>query len=341
MSFGQYDYGFLQEFYFGRQANARAEALGMAYSSIDGDIATIGYNPAGTSTLKGAEIMSSIASPLYTLENAEHSYIAAGYNINQYLTIGISRNHFNYGQEITISDAGGQPTGEFTPKTSLYTLNVSSQPIENLMVGINANYLIFDPVDNPAKSLYFDLGVIKKFELWQNLASTHSINLGASISNLNYAETEIEYNGIKSEEDLPVIARFGLNYQLQLDKNWFSDTLNTFNFLIQADYQSLMNSDYHNGIYSGLELTFLEVLSARIGYYQESQFDFDIPSANKDEISALTYGFGLQLPLDKLTKIPLRINFDYTNLPQPSYTKADWNWDNFLSYTLRVNWMLN
>ncbi len=341
VSIGQYNYGFLQEVYFGRQASARAEALGKAYSSIDGDLATIFFNPAGTSTIDGVELIGTLASPFYLLENAEHSNLAVGYNVNQYLSIGFSRNHFSYGEEYTLMDLGGQVYKEYTPKTSIYTLNVSSQPVKNFMIGLNTNYLIYEPLDNQANAIYVDLGLIKKFELGQKLFSNHSINLGASISNLNSAKTEIEDLGQKSKEALPVITRIGVNYQLQFDKNWISDTLKTFGILLQGEYKFLMNSDYHNGIHSGLEFTLLEVLTTRIGYYLENQFDYDQPSFNKDEISAITYGFGVQLPFHKLTKIPLRLNFDYASMPQPSYIKDDTDWDNFNSYTLRLNWMLN
>jgi outer membrane receptor protein involved in Fe transport len=64
-SFGQYDYGFLQEIFFGRQPSARAEALGRSYAAVDGDLTTIFFNPAGTATLKGLEIDGSYAAPYF------------------------------------------------------------------------------------------------------------------------------------------------------------------------------------------------------------------------------------------------------------------------------------
>ncbi len=341
LSFGQYEYGFLQELYFGRQPSARAEALGKGYSSIDGDLTTIFYNPAGTSTLKGAEINTSFASPCYSLEKAKYNFISAGYNINKYLTIGISRNHFTFGQEVNLSDSAGNPivTGH-TPTNSINSLNISSQPIKNLLIGLNANYLIWKPIDESANSFYFDFGVIKKFEFGQKLTTNHVLNLGVSITNLNFAKIKLDFNGNEFKKDLPVITRYGINYQFYLNKKWISDTLNTFRFLVQGDYQLLLNSDYNNGFHSGLELMFFEILSARIGYYQENQYDYDLPSANENEISAITYGFGLQVPLYKLTMIPLNINFDYTSLPQPSYSKTQTDWDNFSAYTLRINWII-
>jgi len=341
LSFGQYEYGFLQDFYFGRQPSARAEALGMGYSSIDGDLATIFYNPAGTATIQGAEINTSFASPYYSLEKAKYNFISAGYNINKYLTIGISRNHFTTGQEINLSDSVGNPivTGH-TPTNSLYSLNISSQPIKNLFIGINTNYFIWKPIDESANSIYFDFGIIKKFEFGQKKSTNHAINIGASITNLNFAKIKLKFNGNEFKSDLPVITRYGVNYQFYLNKKWISDSLNTFRLLVQGDYKFLLNSDYHNGFHAGLELMLLEILSVRIGYYKENQYDYDLPSANENEISDITYGFGLQIPLDKLTKIPLNFNFDYTSLTQPSYSKTQTSWENFSTYTFRLNWIM-
>lgn len=340
LSFGQYKDGFLQESFFGRQPSARAEALGKGYSSIDGDLATIFYNPAGTATIQGIELNTSLASPYYHFNKAKYSFISAGYNINKYLTIGISRNHYTTKQEITLTDSLGPIATGTSLTSSLYTLNFSSQPIKNLFIGVNTNYLIWKPVDKSANSLYFDFGIIKKFKFGQKTTTNHTINIGASITNLNFAKTKLDFHGYKSESSLPVVTRFGTNYQLFLNKKWVFDTLTTFRFLFQADYQLLLNSDYNNGFHTGAEIMFLEILSLRIGYYKEYEYDFDNPSANENEISEITYGLGLQVPLNKLTKIPLSINFDYTSLPQPSYSKTQTNWENFSTYTIGINWIM-
>ena len=85
--------------------SARAEALGKAYTAVDGDLTTMAYNPAGTATLEGAELNASFASPYYALTEARYTFLSAGYTISPYLTVGISRNHFDMGQEFTFLDA--------------------------------------------------------------------------------------------------------------------------------------------------------------------------------------------------------------------------------------------
>lgn len=341
LSFGQYRYGFLQESFFGRQPSARAESLGKSYSSIDGDLTTIFYNPAGTATIQGLEIDASYVSPYYALEKAKYNFLSIGYNINKYLTIGLSRNHFTSGQEISLLDnTGNAIVTEHIPTNTIYSLNVSSQPIRNLFIGLNTNYLIWNPIDQAASSFFLDFGIIKRFQFGQTKVTSHSINIGASITNLNFSKITLDFNGNEYRNELPVINRYSANYQFYLNKKVLLEALTTFRLLIQGEYQLLLNSEYHRGFHTGAEIMLLEILSLRIGYYEESQKDFDLPTANKNEISSLTYGIGIQIPLFKLTKVPLNINFDFTTLPQASYTTTDYNLENFSTYTLKLNWII-
>ncbi len=335
---GQYTYGLLQEMFFGRHPSARAESLGRAYCSIDGDLASVFYNPAGTATLKGLEMNNSFASPYYLAEKAIYSFLSLGYNVNKYLSVGVSRNHFSYGQEVSVIDGGGILTDEYIPENTNYTLNVSSQPIRNLLIGLNANYFMWKRAGLSTYTVYFDFGIIKKFQFAEKEFTHQSINIGTSITNLNFAKLKQDFYGNKINEELPVITRFGANYQFFLNKSWITDSLNTLRVLLQGDYQVLLNSKYYSGYYTGLELELLEILSIRLGYYKEYHREFYVLSSNHD-FRSFTYGLGLQIPLHKLTRVPLQFRFDFTSLPQVSYV-ANKTWDNFSTYTLRINWMI-
>lgn len=340
-SFGQYQYGFLQETFFGRQPSARAEAMGKSYSSLDGDLTTVFFNPAGAATIKGLEVNGSLASPYYNLDKAKYNFIGIGYKFKDYLIIGLSRNYFTLGEKIYNTNINGNNLGSYsTPNNSNYCLTVSSQPVKNLFIGLNTNYFIWQPIDKAATTLYFDFGVIKKLQFLQKETSEHSINIGANIENFNYAKVTLDFNGKKSVNNLPVITRFGANYQFVLNKHLLIDTLKTFELLLQGEYQNVLNSDYHSAIRTGGEIMILEILSVRAGYYEEKVYNFGFPSENNAKIKAFTYGLGLQFPFYKLTKIPLKINFDYTSLPQASYSKTFTSWGNFTSYNLRINWLL-
>jgi len=313
--------------------------LGRSCVSVDGDLTTSYFNPAGVATIKGLEIDGSYASPYYLLKKAKYDFISVGYKIKDYLSIGLNRNHFSFGEKIYYANPNGSSLGSYDAYESNYCLTIASQPVKNLFFGLNTNYFIWNPLDKKSATVHWDLGVIKKFQFLQKATSGQSVNLGASIVNFNYGKITLDYNGSKSKNDLPVIARLGANYQFNLDKHLLIDTLSTLKFLIQGEYQDVLNCKYESAIRTGGEIMLLEILSIRAGYYKEIEDNFGFPSDNYGQISGLTYGFGLQIPLYKLTKIPLNINFDYTSLPQPNYSSSYPRMENFTTYNLRLNWI--
>ncbi len=318
-----------------RQPSTRSEAMGKAYASIDGDLACKYYNPAGIATLEGAQLQGSLAYPFYLEPKAKFSFIGTGYRFNKYLTFGISLNHFDAGEELYFTDGDGNIIGSTHWSVSDYALTMASEPIKNLLIGVNANYYSAKMYPKNPKIFYFDFGAIKKLPIYQTENLTHMLNFGASI--INFSNTKLEvldnyYNKI------PMITRVGANYQFILHKSTLTDKLETISFLYQFDYQYIINSDYNSAIQTGGECLFFELLALRFGYYSEKVNDYDIPD-NFDYISAFTYGIGIQVPLNKLTKIPMKLSIDYTNLPQSEYSKTSPIFDNFTSFDVRLNWI--
>ncbi len=118
------------------------------------------------------------------------------------------------------------------------------------------------------------------------------------------------------------------------------DSLKPLGFLFQVEYQKILYSNLYSGIQMGGEITFLELLSLRSGYYDLHVNDYGNPTQNQNRLSSFTYGFGLQVPFYKLTKLPLRLNLDYTSLPQPPYSRTKTDLANFNSINLRIIWMI-
>ncbi len=330
-SFGQYGLGFLKEHFFGRQNSARAEAMGKSYASIDGDLTTAYFNPAGVATIQGLELNGSHASPYYLLEEAKYNFVGVGYKIKDYLTIGLNRKYFDFGK-VLFTDNTGNIISQRKSFESNYCLTLASQPVKNVFIGLNSNYLYWQLADTETKTFYWDLGIIKKFNLSQKETRQQSINLGTSLVNINGAKLD--------RSSLPIILRIGTNYQINFQEKILIDTLNTVTILLQGEYQDVVNSKYESAIRSGIEIMLLEILSLRAGYYKEFGYDFGIPSVNYDHISAFTYGFGIQVPMYKLSKIPININFDYTSLPQQPYSNYNYNLDNFTTFNVRLNWLI-
>ena len=203
--------------------------------------------------------------------------------------------------------------------------------------------MVYNVISENPKTLFFDFGVIKKLPLNQNRNFQQSINIAANICNLNNSKMTFE-NSDKTAEitkysyDLPVITRYAANYQLIYKNHLLNDTLNILEFLAQAEYDDLLNSDYMTSYHFGAELKMVEILSLRAGYYHRKIDDYGNLSYQKDNISSFTYGFGFQLPLYKLIKLPLNINFDYTSQPELTNSKITSDSGDYNSYTFRLNW---
>jgi hypothetical protein len=343
ISFAQYDGAFDLSF-FNRLPSARAEAMGRGYVSVDGDMAGVFFNPASIATLNGLAVNGSFSSPYYLLENARYSFFSAGYGINKYLSAGMSRNHFDYGENLFLTDMDGTILDSTKPFYTIYSLTLSSQPINNLYIGFNTNYYQeeFHPTVRVSSTVYFDFGAIKKFNLRQHKYYAHSFSAGVSIINFNLAKVkyETDYTDVQHEKKLPVITRYGANYAFALDQYLLFDTLKIVEALFQLDYKMLLNSKFRSGIHTGAEILIHEMLAIRAGYYKEKIDNLGWPESNEDKLSAFTYGFGVQFPLHKITRIPLHIKFDYTSLPQVSHSKIHTDWDNFRTYTFSLNWVM-
>lgn len=343
-SLGQYNVGLFHPFYFGRTPNARAEAMGKAFASIDGDLNATFYNPAGLSNISDLEVTGGYASPYGSVSDPYFLQAGAGYRLNQLLQFSVSSVQFRV-DNVIFRDIEGNVIDEKDMSIKNYTLTLASEPVERLYVGLNMNYFLCDlAFDNPLKSVYFDLGLIRKFIISEKKASKHSASLAVSVSNLNSAKASGEvFDDVDVDEPLPIIARYGANYQFALYKNMLLPNLTTLEFLAQAEYQDLWNSGYHSSMRYGGEIRLLEILALRAGYYTEHIDDYGYPEVNKNKIEDFTYGFGVQVPVDKLTNIPLRVNFDFASFPQTTYSHniSDSEWDNFTAYNLKVNWIIN
>jgi hypothetical protein len=337
ISSGQYDNGLLDHTFFNRLPSARAEAMGKAYCSVDGDLNTAFFNPAGIATIKGFEFNLNYAKPFYMWEEAIFSFSSIGYSINKYLILSAGRHYFSSNEPLLTFDTNDN-MATFIPYNVNYNLTVASQPIKNLFLGININLYswYFDHETKPY-TLYFDFGAIKKFEFQNSPLFKHSVNIGTSITNFSFSRLNYNLFDKDYSDQLPVITRFGANYQLTIDKHWLSDSLKTFKILAQAEYQLLLNSEDHSGIRTGAEIVLFDILSIRGGYFNTK---YKISQNNYNLVNDFTYGFGLQLPLNKLTKIPLLISYDYTSLPQITNPNPVFDVGNYTSNNFKINWII-
>ncbi len=326
--------GLLSGNFFGRQPSARAESMGKAYTSVDGDLGAVYFNPAGISSLKGIALYGAYTPPSFYATEGYYTYFGAGYHVNKYLQIALSQFHFDYGKTNFVGV-------KEIPFSERNTLTVASEPIKDLYLGLNANYLVFETgIIGKKRSFYLDFGAIKRFTFLQGETCKQSVNLAASISNFTLSTMAFGEEGSRVHSELPITARFGVNYKFTYNTDFGIADLETLQFLVQGEYQNVLNSDYYSAYRAGGEIVISEILALRGGYYIETVNDNGMPSVNYGEISTLTFGFGLQLPLNKLTNLPLNIQFDYVSLPQQAYSRSFTEFDNFTTYSLSLNWLL-
>jgi hypothetical protein len=324
---------FLRELFFNRLPSARAEALGKAYTAIDGDLACIQFNPAGMARIQKTEFNMAQAPPgHYFATKAFYNFYAGGWRPSRYLQVGLSQFMYNSGNEQVL----GRVT---TPYQQRNTLTLSSEPLRNLLVGVNVNYLVFQPGngDKVNRPVYIDAGLIKKIPL---PAIHSSLNIGSSITNISKGSLTTTSALASIKRDIPMVWRSGVSYQWQFGRAFLLDTVHIVKLLGQVEWQQLLNSAYRKAIRCGAEAQLYNILALRCGYYYETIYNFGFPDANNNKLESITYGFGLQLPLHLLTRLPVNINIDYARLPQISYSRVFTDWPKFTSYTVRLNYAM-
>jgi len=316
------------ELFFGRQPSSRAEAMGRSYVTIDGDMDAYYYNPAGIANINFMDVKFTTSSPYYGIAKGRYYQFGLGYNLNN-IVMGLNLNHLTYGETYNMMNEIGEIIGEYSPNLSNYTLTMATPLSDALSVGCNFNYFNENYGDDPHGTLFFDVGTIYKHKLTSFFPSEDEISFGASIRNFTFSK--IKFDSV--DEELPAISRFGFSYSfLPVINN------NTVEVLCQAEYQYLLNYNYLDGLHLGLETKFIEMLSLRCGYYYENIDDGGHPN-NEDQLSQFTYGLGIDIPVYKFTDYPVRLQLDFTSLPQVSYTTLDYNWENFDSFTIKLSWI--
>ncbi|HRX97956.1 MAG TPA: hypothetical protein P5514_13490 [Bacteroidales bacterium] len=336
-AFSQSDFAYFQDIFFGRQPTAHAEALGGSLSSLDGDLSATYYNPAASSSIEGLQVAGSYSSPYSVIDDAYYNYLGAGYKLNRFLTFGITRYHFSYGEIYLTDETGTLTGGKVKPRDSFYTLNLSSEPRKNLYVGININYQDWEFVQLKDQTLFADFGIIKKFIISREKNKNQSVNVGAGITNFTFSKLKPKIHDEVYEYKLPAIARFGVNYSYGTGIRERPDSLEMFKVTVLADYNTVLNSAYFTSFRSGAELQFFEFVLVRLGYYNQFINDHDMPEYYKDHLSQFTWGLGINFPLHKIAEIPLQFTFDYTSLPQESYIREAVDYDNFTTWSARLS----
>jgi hypothetical protein len=315
---------------FGRSVSARTEAMGKENITLEGDVPSSFYNPALLGGIRGIELSENYSTPYYSLPKAYFSRLALAYRLNKRFTFAIRQHYLSYGLPLI-------PGGALHPYASLTTLGTAINFPWGICAGGNFNYLMIKlDASTPINSMFYDVGLYKKFSFLNSRSSHHFFSLASSISNLSNSKLNIEILNRKIQISMPVILRLGADYRFAIERHLLIDTLTTLSFIAGIEQRIILNTDYP-ATYTGCEIVFLELVCLRAGYYIERITPFTNLMAF---MRVPTYGGGLMLPLHKLSRIPLNVGFDYAVLPHTSFAMNPPDWDLFHTFSFRLNLVL-
>lgn len=338
----QYNYGFQQEYFFGRLPNAQMEGMGRAHVAIGGSVASSFFNPAGIGLIQNQEATFSFSAPFYVLFNSDHVYLGGARRINDKMVGGISFNRFAVGPtsfDVTIN--GVRHPLDLSSSNNI-ALTYAIEPIEGLHLGANVNTFMWKYIEEvpTAAAFHIDLGALYRHTLSESESSASHVQLGASLTNTTFGGISFASPlGDEDFTDFPSVLRVGAAYSTRgpVDIDFLG--LKSLQFTGTLEYQNVLNSLYRSGIRIGTETILWDVLAVRLGYFSHSINDFG-NAGNKDVLRDFTFGFGWQLPLQQLTngELPFNLYVDYAAMKQPPFTFSGTRLNNMRTFSFRLVW---
>ena len=338
-NFSQTYTDFAGEIFFYRLPSAKTEAMGRILTLNFDSYFVSQSNPANLINANGIAAFFANSSPLYGYGDAAYNYAGVSYHNPAVGAFAFNFLRFNYGVSLVITGEGGpQFIGTYEPSIDLYTLTYSNEIRDWFAFGINANLFVANHNESYTSS-FFELGLSRNFLLAQTSEFKDEILIATQLKNIfNQSFSAID----EAQADVfPMIFRIGLSNSIEYTDNEIYDKSYLIGFLMGLEYQDLLNSRFRTAYKAGAEISVIDIVFLRGGYYQETKIDYGFNS--KDKLEEFTYGFGLKLDFDRhfTSRFPLVLIFDFVSLKQPSYTIDFDNWDDFTTFTLIANYRLD
>ncbi len=336
----QYELPFLEEFFFSRNSSVRVESMGKAYAPTESEVSCVSKNPAGISNIKGIETEFSYSSPFYAIKDGKYLFAGAGFTVNKYISIAAAVNRFSFGSTF-FTDNMGNPVSGPIPSETNYSFSLASQPVKNLNIGVTVNYFNIDfPMINSTGAFYPDIGAIKYFDIGKKKTVKQKFFLGQSFSDFIKAKVTFQAGGEQSKGELPSISRTQIGYNIFTADSNSEKNLQSNEATFVFEYEEVLNSKDATSYRFGIEYKLFNILALRTGYYRQKVNDYDNPVYNKSEISDFTYGFGISVPFELLSKnkTPLTIKIDFATMRQTPYTQTG-SYGRFTSLNLSLNYI--
>lgn len=338
--FAQQYNDFAWEIFFGRLPSSKTEAMGKILTLNFDPYFVSQSNPANLVTTKGVAVFYTYSSPLYELNDANYHYAGVSYNNPTLGAFALNVLWFNYGITFNItSPTSPEVIGTFEPGMELYTLSYSNEISDWFSFGVNANLFVDNlGEDQSFTGTFFELGLSRNFNLIKDSQLKDDLTIGTQLKNIfNQSFSAID----EAQSDaFPQIFRIGVSNLFEYTDTEVFEKAYLFGFTIGLEYQDLLNSDKRTAYKAGGELSFIDIIFLRGGYYNESKIDYGFNST--DMLEEFTYGFGLKLDFNRhfTEDFPLVLLFDFVSLEQPSYITDFSSWDNFTTFTFIANYRI-
>jgi hypothetical protein len=280
--------------------DARAVALGEAFTAVEGTSSSFFYNTSSMARLKGSTSL--FLARTNWIADMSHMYAAAAFSPfdGEYGVIGLFFQSVDYGTfEETIrasNDRGYLDLGTFKPTGIMFGVGYARALNDKFSLGGNVKWVrqsLGDATDdlasdgsplkasNTSSVIAFDFGILYR-------TGFKSLNFGMTVRNFS---KEVTYQ--KEGFQLPLTFRVGVAMNV-LDLTDLDPA--THQFLVTADAEH--PRDYPEMLRVGGEYTFMNMLALRVGY---------VSSADEYGVS---YGAGVHKDIEGYG-----IGFDYAYLP--------------------------
>ena len=338
--------GAFEEIYFLREPSTSAEATGKTYLFFNNDAFSSSYNPSLPSLLKSVNASYTNSKKLYSQENANYHSIALNIPVKEIGVISASRRFYDFGEDIEVSTINNPDgTGKKGRVTeAIYNINIARQIFTDFYLGLGINYLHNELIINKFDYYSASLGLAFIHTFNSPDVINQKLFLGAAVNNFISFSSNNEVNIITQVDEnlppngnenatidykisLPQINLWTLGYKMDYNGIGLLKDMSDLTSTIQIEYLDVLNAGKYNRYSTGIELKFLGILAARIGYYS-----FDDTYSKKEDF---TYGIGINVPINLFTELPLSIGFDYTSLEQEAGSPY-FHFQNFNSLTFSL-----
>lgn len=324
-----------------------------------GDVRSVFFNPAALAEMNGLEVYAHGANPYYILGAAHYSNAGLAYRLSDRFAIAAHYNRFDWNWAESgwvLVDPVGNPSGAWgansQDRTEQYSMSVSGRLARGLSVGLQGTWLRTGfPVemDVPMVTMSAHQVILNKSSgtwrqslraaaAWQNISGERAIHEDEERRGFSY----------DIDEPIPSTVRLAASATIACHSGWLSDSARIAAFTLHVQYDDDVNDHYRTAFRAGAELELLRILLVRAGWFRQEVYDYGWPKDNKNVLSDVTYGLGVNVPIQEWSKgkVPVSITLDYVRMPQVSYSQDDNSpitdepWEDFESFGLRVNYGL-